>query len=571
MSNEIMKKVNFGTKVLIVVAISFIVSYVINFIFIKGIIERDALNALVMKAKAITVEAENARKYVSELRTRNSFDDEHMLADLKVKIAGASTPEAIIEKVRTTAYYYTIPVVAGWSVAETKTADAGYKFRVAKVQARNKNNEATPVEQTMLQKMDSEKREDYWMIDKEANALRYMRAVVLSSDCMMCHGTEKDYPAGKGYDPIGIKMEGWKVGEQHGGFEIIADLKPMKDVVSSSLMQSILFGTIITAAVMIIIYILIKRLAVNPVREMRELIGKVAEGDLTVAAEAKTEDDIGMLAHGMNTMVGKLREIVASVRSAADNVAAGSNELSSGAQQLSEGATEQAASVEETSSSMQQMTSNIRQTTDNSRQTEAIATSAAKDALTGGKAVTEAVAAMKEIASKISIIEEISRQTNLLALNAAIEAARAGEHGKGFAVVASEVRKLAERSQKAAGEISELSASSVSIAEQAGTMLNKLVPDIRKTADLVQEITAASNEQNTGAEQINKAIQQLDQVIQQNASAAEQMASTSEELSSQSEQLQSVIAFFKTGDEGVSGFQAKPGRKPIALAHSEER
>ncbi|WP_420265419.1 methyl-accepting chemotaxis protein [Candidatus Magnetominusculus dajiuhuensis] len=290
----------------------------------------------------------------------------------------------------------------------------------------------------------------------------------------------------------------------------------------------------------------------------------VADGDLTMRFGTGRGSETGILL-AMKGMVGKLREIVASVRSAADNVAADSNKLSSGAQQLSEGATEQAASVEETSSSMEQMTSNIRQTSDNSRQTEAISTSAAKDALEGGKAVTEAVAAMKEIASKISIIEEIARQTNLLALNAAIEAARAGEHGKGFAVVASEVRKLAERSQKAAGEISELSASSVSIAEQAGTMLNKLVPDIRKTADLVQEITAASNEQNTGAEQINKAIQQLDRVIQQNASAAQQMASTSEELSSQSEQLQGVIAFFKTGDEGASKFQAK--RKPMALAH----
>ncbi|MCG6553849.1 MAG: methyl-accepting chemotaxis protein [Candidatus Magnetominusculus sp. LBB02] len=293
----------------------------------------------------------------------------------------------------------------------------------------------------------------------------------------------------------------------------------------------------------------------------------VADGDLTMRFDSGRKSEVGILL-AMKTMVEKLKEIVSSVRTAADNVAAGSSELSSGAQQLSEGATEQAASVEETSSSMEQMTSNIRQTTDNSKQTEAISTTAAKDALESGKAVSEAVTAMKEIASKISIIEEIARQTNLLALNAAIEAARAGEHGKGFAVVASEVRKLAERSQKAAGEISGLSSSSVNIAEQAGTMLNKLVPDIRKTADLVQEITAASNEQNAGAEQINKAIQQLDQVIQQNASAAEQMASTSEELSSQSEQLQGTIAYFKTGESAMRT-QPKLKRKQTVLAHAD--
>ena len=182
---------------------------------------------------------------------------------------------------------------------------------------------------------------------------------------------------------------------------------------------------------------------------------------------------------------------------------------------------------------------------DNAQQTEKIAVQSAGDAKEGGRAVAETVQAMKEIAGKISIIEEIAPQTNMLALNAAIEAARAGEHGKGFAVVASEVRKLAERSQVAAGEISKLSVSSVEVAEKAGSMLSSILPDIQRTAELVQEINASSKEQDTGAQQINKAIQQLDQVIQQNASASEEMASTAEELSSQSAQLQATIAFFR--------------------------
>ena len=207
------------------------------------------------------------------------------------------------------------------------------------------------------------------------------------------------------------------------------------------------------------------------------------------------------------------------------------------------------------------MASSIKQNADNSGQTEKIAIKSSVDAKEGGKAVTETVAAMKEIATKISIIEEIARQTNLLALNAAIEAARAGEHGKGFAVVASEVRKLAERSQTAAGEISTLSSRSVQVAETAGEMLNKMVPDIQKTAELVQEISAASREQDTGAEQINKAIQQLDQVIQQNASASEEMASTSEELASQADLLKESISFFRI-DNGGSRQTARTVRAP---------
>ena len=284
---------------------------------------------------------------------------------------------------------------------------------------------------------------------------------------------------------------------------------------------------------------------VNATNNITENAKKVSQGNLMVELKKRSDND--ELMESLAVMVDKLKEVVTEVQSAADNVASGGQEMSSTAQQMSQGATEQAASAEEVSSSMEEMAASIRQNTDNAMQTEKIAIKSAADAKEGGKAVTETVSAMKEIATKISIIEEIARQTNLLALNAAIEAARAGEHGKGFAVVAAEVRKLAERSQKAAGEIAGLSTRSVAVAEQAGEMLNKMLPDIQRTAELVQEIAASSKEQDTGAEQINKAIQQLDQVIQQNASASEEMASTTEELSSQAEQLKSTIAFFTLG------------------------
>ena len=297
---------------------------------------------------------------------------------------------------------------------------------------------------------------------------------------------------------------------------------------------------------------------------------QVSQGNLMVDLKKRSDKD--ELIEALTAMVDKLKEVVTEVQTSADNVATGAQEMSVTAQQMSQGATEQAASAEEISSSMEQMASNIRQNTDNAMQTEKIAVKSSSDAKDGGKAVNETVSAMKQIATKISIIEEIARQTNLLALNAAIEAARAGEHGKGFAVVASEVRKLAERSQSAAGEISQLSTSSVAIAEQAGEMLNKMLPDIQKTAELVQEISASSKEQDTGADQINKAIQQLDQVIQQNAGSAEEMASTTEELSSQAEQLKSVIAFFSldTGRQRhtTSSQQRPQPQKQLSISHT---
>ncbi len=298
-----------------------------------------------------------------------------------------------------------------------------------------------------------------------------------------------------------------------------------------------------------------------PLAKGVEFAGAIAKGDLSANVDIDQKDEIGVLVASMNEMAQKLRGIVADIIASSENVASGSEELSSSSEEMSQGSSEQASAAEEASSSMEEMASNIRQNADNAQQTEKIARKTAEDVQQGGKAVSEAVIAMKQIADKINIIEEISRQTNLLALNAAIEAARAGEHGKGFAVVAAEVRKLAERSQEAAGEITELSSSSVEVAERAGNLFDQLVPDIQKTAELVAEISAASNEQNSGAEQVNRAIQQLDSVTQQNASASEEMASTSEELSSQAQYLQDIISFFKIDSSAAVGGGARQAKQ----------
>jgi methyl-accepting chemotaxis protein len=277
-------------------------------------------------------------------------------------------------------------------------------------------------------------------------------------------------------------------------------------------------------------------------RTIADMARELSRGNLDRKIRERSEDDV--MSRSLAEMLKRLIEVVEGVQNSSAQVISGSQALSSTSQEMSQGATEQAAAAEEASAAVEQMSANIRQTANNAEQTEKIAIQTASDAQEGGLAVSETLVAMKEIAEKIMIVEEIARQTNLLALNAAIEAARAGEHGKGFAVVASEVRKLAERSQSAAGGISKLSISSVEVAEKAGSLLETIVPNIRKTAELVQDICASSKEQNTGAGQINRAIQQLDQVIQQNTSASEEMASTAEELSSQVEQLDQMLAFF---------------------------
>jgi len=343
------------------------------------------------------------------------------------------------------------------------------------------------------------------------------------------------------YTPVKVGNHQWALLAEVNRAEI---MKPVR-----TLALEIGIIAILLAGAIVLISIMFARSISKPVIQAMQFAQKLSEGDLTATIKINQQDEIGQLANALTRMGEKLRGIVGDILVGSQNIASASQQMSGTSQQMSQGANEQASSVEEVSSSMEEMAANIQNNTDNARTTEKIAVDASAGIREGSDATNQAVASMKNIAEKIRIVNDIAFQTNILALNAAVEAARAGEHGKGFAVVAAEVRKLAERSKVAAEEIDELSKNGVNIAEKAGVKLNEIVPQIEKTAQLVQEIASASMEQNSGADQVNNAMQQLNNVTQQNAAASEEMATSAEELSSQAEQLKETIQFFNTGNQ----------------------
>jgi methyl-accepting chemotaxis protein len=410
-----------------------------------------------------------------------------------------------------------------------------YNFRIASPDPLNDIYLASSQELEFINTIQSRNLSELQFVDEVKNELLIIRPVFFDSrqNCNMCHKVEGNLSTiGNGSKNV------------RGIFVIATNMEHVQGEVKSSILQISLICLAIVITAIVIGLLVVKRINLS-FSKIIFASSKIAEGDLNVEIDIDSKDELGQIATSLKLMIDTLREIVKSIISGADNLATVSQEMSDSTQKVSKGASDQASSAEEISASMEEMLSIIHQNTQNSKETEGVSANAAQFMRKVGESANKSLVSIKTISEKITIINDIAFQTNILALNAAVEAARAGEHGRGFAVVAAEVRKLAERSKSAADDIVKLSKSSVIVTEESANFINKALPEIERTALLIQEISASSLEQISGAEQVNNAINQLNEVTQLNAAAAEEIAKGAEGLASNAEQLESLVTFFK--------------------------
>ncbi|MBI5814181.1 MAG: DUF3365 domain-containing protein [Nitrospinae bacterium] len=528
-----MKNLSLQNKIIVGIALSLFVSSMALAVFYVNTFKKNTLDEMFYKAKAIGRMAENARMAAAEAMFKyNAVKLDEMLAEALKDLEGIpSGSDAFFDKLRQTRYYNTgIPVVWAFKAAQAGAEESHFKFKPTRFDARNKNyNPESETEKQLIRQLQQSGAMEVSGVDEKDNVFRYMRAVKLTKECLVCHGVATDVPPGaqpSDVDPVGFKKDGKKEGDLHGAFQIIMDLKPLDSQVNSIIVQTVVASLLVILIASAVVVYLIRLTVIKPVESIAK---DVTEGSNQVSDAA--------------------------------------NQVSGASQSLAEGATEQASSIEETSASMEEIANRVKHNAQSAEAANEMMEATAKLVKSGNDAMESMVTSINsikhssgEVSKIIKVIEEIAFQTNLLALNAAVEAARAGEHGKGFAVVAEEVRNLAQRSAAAAKDTTQLiqnavvrSNEGVDIVNGAVTALRAINDSAGKVASIIKEIAAASAEQAQGVSAVKEAINQMDKVTQSNAAIAEQSSAASVQLASQAESLQAMISGLAGIIHGSSG------------------
>ncbi len=543
--DSLFSKLGFSQKLIIVIALGLIAGFVVNSYLSIQQLKESMMSAMVGKAKAITVEAESAREYMGQLRKKYKvFRDKEMIEEVKQQMVGVSKkPEDIIKAARKTSFYWTVPVVAGWNVAMMKAKEANYVFRVPKIQPRNPENKPTPFEKKMLLKIKTEKLKEHYEIDKANNALRFMRSIKLSDDCMVCHGVLADSITGKLEDPLGLRMEEWKSGEQHGAYEIIADLSPMDDAISKAVRNTIIEALLLIAVLVGIIYMMLQNLVVNPIRKLVDITKNVAGGNFTERVEHKGNDEIGDIASAVNDMSSRLNDTILDVvessvqlNASADEIRRSSKEVEENAkkqlnlvtqeQEMIEGAMESVVvvneNVDELYRAAEDVSGAVEETGRSIENVEQLAESVAQSVSETSSAIEEMAVSVKNVAQNSEDIVGAAKET----LEASIDGNRCIEDVvKSSSEISEAMQKIYGSTQSLTSQSNEVATHSISAgeladitaddAEKGREAMKKAIISMVKIKDVVSKSSEVISGLSTSAEDIGNIIDVIDDIAEQ--------------------------------------------------------